>query len=237
MPGPDHHLVDIGLGRGAFDAPNRRGLADVIDLTDERQHRAGDIGERDQLALDGEAAGHHPVVRDELLEQFRDRRSGPGDPTLAVEEATLLFAGQQCLAVMQLEQEVELRLGRLDRIEHLKSGPGQPARDVDAVEDVIGQELGGNDAHIGRDAHRQCGQGVHRRAERDDAGDVLGPAVGRGLVAEHAALGVADQVDGLAGGGRDDIDGVAQRDDVVGEGAFHTALDLVRRAVVDHPRI
>ena len=148
-----------------------------------------------------------------------------------------MLAGQQCLAVMQLQQEVEFRLRRLDRVEHLEAGPGQPARDVDAVEHVVGEELRAHDAHVGRDAHRQCGQGVHRRAERDHAGDVLGLAVGGRLIAEHAALGVAHQVHGLAGGGRNDVDGLAERDDVVGQGAFHTAGDLVGRAVVDHPRI
>ena len=35
------------------------------------------------LPVDGETAGHHPVVRDELLEQLGDRRAGPGDPAFA----------------------------------------------------------------------------------------------------------------------------------------------------------
>ena len=62
VAGPDHHFVRLRLGRGAFDAPHRGGLPDVVDLADERQHRTGDVGQRHQLALDGEPAGHHPVV-------------------------------------------------------------------------------------------------------------------------------------------------------------------------------
>ena len=91
VAGPEHHLVDVGLGRGPFDTAYRRRLTDVVDLADECQHRAGDIAEGDQLTLDGEAAGHHPVVRDELFEQLRDGRTGPGDPALPVEESALLL--------------------------------------------------------------------------------------------------------------------------------------------------
>ena len=70
VAGPDHHLVHLGLGRSPLDAAHRRGLADVVDLADERQHRAGDVAQRHQLPVDREAAGHHPVVRDELAQQF-----------------------------------------------------------------------------------------------------------------------------------------------------------------------
>ena len=79
----------------------------------------------------------------------------------------------------------------------------------------------------GGQVHRQRGQRVDRCAEGDDAGEVLRPAVRRGLVAEHAALRVAGQVDVASGGLLDGVDGLAQRDDVVGEVALHAALDLV----------
>ena len=75
MPCADEVFVDIGLRGGALDAAHRGRLADVVDLADDGQHRAVDVGQRDQVAVDGEAAGHHPVVRDELLEQFGDRRA------------------------------------------------------------------------------------------------------------------------------------------------------------------
>ena len=93
---------------------------------------------------------------------------------------------------------------------------------------MVGEELCAHNAHVGRNAHRQRRQGVHRGAEGHHAGDVLGSAVGGCLITEHAALGVADQVDGLTGGGDNDVDGLAERDDVVGEGALHATLDLVR---------
>ena len=121
-------LVDLGVGRRPADTAHRRGLTDVVDLADERQHGAGDVGERDQLAVDGEAAGHHPVVRDELLEQLGDRRAGPGNPALRVQESALLLAGQQRLAVVQLAHEVDPGLGGLERVEHLeiRCAPSSP---------------------------------------------------------------------------------------------------------------
>ena len=237
VAGPDHHLVDIGVGGGAFDTAYRGRLPDIVDLADEGQHRAGDVGQRHELALHGEATGHHPVVGDELLEKFGDRRAGPGDPAFPVQEAPLLFARQQRLPVVQLEQELDPGLGGLERVEHLEAGAGQPARDVDVVEDVVGQEVGQPHRQVRRQAAGQSGQGVDRRAEGHDAGDVLGTAVGHRLIAEHPALGIAGDVHALAGEVLDGVDGLAQRDDVVGQGAFHTALDLVGRAVVDHPGV
>ena len=90
MPGADQVFVGVGLGGGGLDPAYRRRLADIVDLTDDGQHRAGDIGQRDELAADGEATGHHPVVGDELFEEFGDGRPRPGDPALGVEEAALL---------------------------------------------------------------------------------------------------------------------------------------------------
>ena len=162
MPGPDHHLVHLGTRCGPLDAAHRRRLADVVDFADERQDRAGDVGQRHQLTVDREAARHHPVVRDELLEQFGDRRTRPGDPALAVQEAALLLARQQGLAVVELAHEVDARLGGLERVEHLEAGARHPAGDVDPVEHVVGDEVGGDRAEVGGNAHRQRGQGVHR---------------------------------------------------------------------------
>ena len=39
----DEEFVDIGLRGGALDAAHRRRLADVVDLTDDGQHRAVDV--------------------------------------------------------------------------------------------------------------------------------------------------------------------------------------------------
>jgi hypothetical protein len=88
----DEEFVDVGLRGGPLDPAHRGRLADVIDLTDHRQDGAVDVAECDQVAVDGEPAGHHPVVGDELLEQLGDRRSGPCDPAFRREESPLLFA-------------------------------------------------------------------------------------------------------------------------------------------------
>ena len=107
MPDADEVFVDVGVLCGPLDAAHRGGLADVVDLADHGEHRAGDVGQRDQVAVDGETTGHHAVVRDELLEQLGDGRPGPGDPAVTGQEAALLFTRQQGLAVVQLAQEVQ----------------------------------------------------------------------------------------------------------------------------------
>ncbi|CFS07173.1 Uncharacterised protein [Mycobacterium tuberculosis] len=227
MPCPDETFVDLGVGRGPPDAAYRRRLADVVDLTDERQYRASDIGKRHHLAADGETTRHHSVVRDELLEQFRDRRARPGDPSFGFQEPALLFPRQQCLAVVQLTHEVHPGLRGFEWVHHLKTHARHPAWDIQAIEDVIGHEIGDRSAHVRRDAHGQRGQGVHRRAERDHAGDVLRTPVCRGLIAEHATLRIPDEVHIVASGVLDGIDRLAEGDDVVGQVTAHSALDLV----------
>ena len=161
------------------------------------------------------------------VEQFGDRGAAPGDPALALQEPALLFAWQQGFAVMQLTQEVDTRFRGLERVHHLKARARQPAWDVDATEHVIGHEFGGGGREVGRQAHRQRRERVHRRAERDDAGEVAGSPVARRLVRPHAALRVAGQVDVLPGGLLDRVDRLADGHDVVGERALHAALDAV----------
>ena len=188
MASSDEIFVDLGVGRSAPDTPHRGRLTDVVDLTDESQYGTSDIGQRHQLTVDGETAGHHPVVRDELLEQFGDRRSGPGDPALRLQESALGFPWQQRLTIVELAHEIDSRFSGLERIEHLKAGARQPTWDIQPIEDMVGHEIGDTGSQVGRQPHRQSGQGVYRRAERDDTGDVLRAPVGRRLVAEHPAL-------------------------------------------------
>ena len=227
MPCADEEFVDIRLRGGALDPAHRGRLTDVVDLADDGKHRAVDVGQRDQVAVNREAAAHHAVMRDELLEQFGDRRPRPRDPAFGLEEAPLLFAGQQRLAVVQLAEEVDTRLRGLDRVEHLETGARQPAGDVHAAEHVVGHEVRGRGRDAGRQVHRQAGERIDRCAERDDAGEVLRPPECGGLVGEHAALRVTGQMDVAAGDLFDGVDGFAQRDDVVGEVAVHAAFDFV----------
>ena len=44
MPCADEVFVDVGLRCGPLDAAHRRGLADVVDLADDGEHRAVDVG-------------------------------------------------------------------------------------------------------------------------------------------------------------------------------------------------
>ena len=72
----------------------------------------------------------------------------------------LLLARQQGFAIVQLAQEVQSRLRRLDRVEHPKAGAREPAGDVDVAEDVVGHEVRRAGSQAGGQVHRQPGQGV-----------------------------------------------------------------------------
>jgi hypothetical protein len=107
VPGAQRDLVDLRVRRRASDRPDTFRRRDLVDLADEREHRAIDVGEGHQAVLDDEAAGEHPVVCDELAHEVGERRTRPGDPSLAEEEAALALARQQRLAVVELAQEVD----------------------------------------------------------------------------------------------------------------------------------
>ena len=162
MSGPDQVFVDLGVGRCTPDTPHRGRLADVVNLADEGQDGARDIGERHELAVDGETTGHHPVVRNELLEQLGDRGSGPRDPAFRLQESALGFPGQQRLTVVELTHEIDPGFGGLEWIEHLKTGARQPTGNVEPVEDVVGHEIGHSRSQIRWKPHRQRCQRVNR---------------------------------------------------------------------------
>lgn len=63
---PQQHLGHLGAGGGPPDSSHGRGLADVVDLADERKDRTGDFREGDQGVIDHGAAGHHAVMDHEL---------------------------------------------------------------------------------------------------------------------------------------------------------------------------
>ena len=163
MPCADEEFVYVGLGGSALDPAHRGRLPDVVDFADDREHRAIDVGQRDEVAVNGKTAGHHPVMCDELLEQFGDSRAGPRDPALRRQEPPLLFPRQQRLAVVQLAQEVHPRLRRFLIGSSIwkpvrASQPGMSMREKtwSAMKSAAaGSQPGGQ-------VHRQPGQGVQR---------------------------------------------------------------------------
>ena len=70
--------------------------------------------------------GDHPVVDAELLDHLGQRRAGPGDPALGLEEAALALARQQRLAVVELAEELEPLAQRLARVHQPEAGAAQP---------------------------------------------------------------------------------------------------------------
>ena len=128
MPGVERQLVDLGARRGVGDRADAGGGGDLVDGSDHRQDGAGDVGERHEPVLDHEPALEHPVVGDELAQEVGERGPRPRDPSVGLEEPALAFAGEQRLAVVELEDEVELVAQRLHRVEQPKPGAAGPRR-------------------------------------------------------------------------------------------------------------
>ncbi len=235
VAGRQRALVDLGLGCGAGDGADRVRGRDVVGLADEGEDRAGHVGERHQPVLDHEAAGDHPVVDAELLDDLGQRRPRPGDPAVGLEEAPLALLRQQRLAVVQLQQELDPLAQRLAGVHQPEAGAARPGRQRGAGEDAVGEEGGAAGQHLLRHAEGERAAGVDGRAEDDDAGDRLRAPVGGGLVGEHAALAVAADVDVAADLGGDDVDRLGDGEHVVGERALEPALLLLGSAEVDDP--
>ena len=109
------------------------GLADVVDLADDREHGAVDVA----TASPGRRGSRSRRVIIRLCAMNCLSSSAIAGPDQAIQpsdgqESALLLARQQRLAVVQLAQEVQPRLRGLDGVEHLEAGARQPARDVDA---------------------------------------------------------------------------------------------------------
>ena len=174
----------------------------------------------------------------ELADEVGERRAGPGDPPVGLEEAPLALPRQQRLAVVELADEVEPLAQRLRRVEQPEAGAAHPGGHAGGGEDVLGEERGRADRRILGKPEAERAAGVDGAAEDDDRVDPPRAPVGGDLVAEHPALGVAADVDlVVAGLGADPVDRLVDREHVVVEGALEAALLALGRAEVDDPRI
>ena len=130
---------------------------DLVDRADHRQDRARDVGEREEPVLDHEAALEHPVVGDELVQEVGHRRPRPRHPAVGLQEPALALAGQQRLAVVQPQDEVDPAAHRLDRIEQPKAGAARPRRHAPMPRTRVGE-------HVRRARRRALGDPErHRR--------------------------------------------------------------------------
>ena len=73
VAGAQRELVDVGPRRGAGDRAHPLGGGDLVDLADDGQDRALDVGQRHRPLADHEAALQHPVVGDELAQEVGQR--------------------------------------------------------------------------------------------------------------------------------------------------------------------
>ena len=198
MPGVDRELVHVGARRGLADRAHPGRGRDLVDGADHRQDRAGQIGQAQRPVLDHEPAIEHPVAGHELTDELRERRPGPRDPALSLEESPLALARQQRLAIVELQQELDPAAHRLDRIQQPEARPADPGRDSPVAERDR-ERLGDLDRQLLGQAERHTEPCVDRAAERDQRGQPLAAAVRGRLVAEHAALRVAAEVNVAAG--------------------------------------
>ena len=236
VSGRQRQLVDLGSRRGAADRadPGRRG--DLIDGADDREDRAGDVGERKQALVDHKPSLEHPVVRHELADEVRQRRPGPGHPAIGIQEPALALAREQSLAIVQLKDELGLAAQRLDGIQQPKAVAAGPGRQRSAAEQV-GQQVGGADRQLLGQPERHPRARVDWAAERDQRSQAVVAAVGRGLIAEHPALGIAGEMDVGAGRLAHPVDRVGHRQHVVCKRALKPTGLALGRPEVDHPRI
>ena len=156
--------------------------------------------------------------------------AGPGQATqpVGLEEAPLALARQQRLAVVQLQHELDPVARRLDRVEQPEAGAAGPGRQRPAAEYAVGEHVGQAGGELLRDPERHPEPRVDRAAEGDQRAQALVAPVGGGLVDEHPALRVAAEVHVAAGRLAHPVDGVRDREHVVGERALESALLALR---------
>ena len=214
MAGVDRELIHVGARCGLSDRAHARCRRDLVDGAHHRQDRARQIGQAQRPVLDHEPALEHPVRGHELTDELRQRGPGPGHPALPLEESPLALARQQRLAVVELEQELDPAAHRLDRVEHPEASAADPGRDS-AVAERDREGLGDLDRQLLGQAERHAEPRVDRAAERDQRGQAfVAPVRGR-LVTEHAALGIAGEVNVAAGLRPHSIDRLGHRHHVV----------------------
>ena len=240
VAGAQLDLVQLGdAGRGLADAAHRRRPAHRVAVAEEVEDRAGDVGERDGVAVDHEPARRHPVADDDLVDELAQRRPGPGDEALAAQEQPLGLALLERLAVVQLADEVDQLADLLARRQDAEAGRGQEAgQAAGAIERRLDHRAQPGDqplGDVGADPDRPVQ--IDRAAEGDHRGEAPRLAVGGDLVREHPALRVTGEVDVLAGRGAHPVDRVGDGADVIVEGALHAALLALRRAEVDQPGV
>ena len=240
VPGREGDAVDLAQRGGFGDRADRGFAGDLVALTVETQDRQLELREADRAPGDDEAPRAHAVGDDEFIDESAQSRAGPGHEALSAEETTAALALEQRVTIVELGHELGDLLELLADREDLEARRGQDSGE--AVE--LGEGLG--DSAAGRADHspsERCVDGwqvavnVDGAAEGDEGGDILALAVGRGLVAEHPALGVAEEVDRPPRLGRNRSDRVVDREHVVIQGALEAPRLTLGGAKIDDPHI
>ena len=240
MPCSHGHFEELGVGGRATNRSDGGFVRNRIAFTHEEQHGAGDVRERHGATVDDEAAREHPVVDDELVDELLESRAGPGDEALSTQKPSSRFALFEGLPIVQLANEVHELADFLVNRKQLEAGARENARQPfelveRRVEGALRKlEQAACDAVLD---HREVSMNVDRASKRDQRSDALGVAIGGGLIREHPALRVSDDVHVVARCRAHPVDRIAHRLDVVVEGAFHAALFLLWGAEVDDPNV
>src|SRR5262249_20834582 len=158
---------------------------ELVARAHKEEHRTADVGERYRAPVDDEAARHHPVVHDELVDELAERWAGPRNEAFAAEEAAPRLAPLERLPIAELLHEAGELRDLLPEAEELEPRARDPAgQALDAIQRGFDERSRRpNDArgHVG--AHfRKVLVDVDRAAEGDDRGHALGAPVSGRLV-------------------------------------------------------
>ncbi len=171
VTGRERHLERGGRGRRPGDGADRARAGDLVADAHEVEHRRAQVGERHRAPVDDEAARHHPVVDDELVDEGAQGRPRPGHEALAAEEAPPRLALHQRLPVVELLHEVDELPHLLAHAHQLEGGRGEDAgQPLDALQRGFHQGPHQLD-QAARDLGADVGQvlvDVDRAAEGDD---------------------------------------------------------------------
>ena len=240
MTGPHRDLERLGLGRSATNGTNSRAVGERVALSEEEKNRATNIGKRHRPAVDDETTREQTIVYDELVDECLECRPGPRDETLAAEEPTSSLALLERLAIVELPHEVHELTHFFVEGEQLEPVAGEKAGqafefvdgDFDCTLHQLEQATG--DVVL---KDREVAVNIDGASPGHDRGQASRLSVRCHLIGEHPPLRVPHEMHVVPGLVADEVDGIADRLDVVVESAVHPALFSLGRPEVDHPHV
>ena len=235
VAGAQRRLEPLGPRGGVHDRPHRRGGRDLVHGADHGEHRAVYVGQRHRAIADHEAALEHAVVGHELAQEVR--RKGPAKrphPSPSGSAAGALGAARAPRGRAAGARSRPAGAATLpDRAAGTRCGSsaGTAVRPNTVASTPAPASAISSGIPSGSAPRASTGLRVIRRV------DALTAEVGGGLVAEHAALRVAGDVDVGARRPAAPAHGFGDRHDMVCEVSLRPPSSCSGAREVDHPRV